>query len=401
MGFVVDRAHDGPLDPSLVDQAVRRMVCKWKMLSGRLEWSEERRVWALQIPDVLPASYATHTFTTSTSDYSYETPALTSTTAAILPRPPQALFRHPSTPKQAADYAKSNAPLLAVHITALSNHPEIIFLGICVPHTLVDATGMGMIVHALECELRGEEWTAPELQSEDSPNRLEVAVLDELECVKDVDKDGAEHSIVRDYRLATVWSKVVLIANVFWEYTFHQTERKNIFLGSDVVKTIVEPVKREVKEATGGKLFVSTGDVLWGCVPYIPVSSLQSTSIASLALLHRHHLDEARVPSTLSALLKLGDSGDIIPRRKMGMDFWHFSNQTNARITDFRGLGPLLSYWSYTVPLAIDHTVLFTELNGGYLLLGSMRRRRWGRIGGVLERLELARADDGAGEEER
>lgn len=379
MAFVVDRSSTGPLDPFVVDQAARRMVDKWRILAGRLEWSAERDTWGLRIPneDVLPASYATHSFTHSVSDYAYDLPLLTSSTASVLPRPPIALFRHSSTPRNAAEYAKRKAPLLAIHLTTLSKHPEIVLLGISVPHSLVDATGMGMVCQALDAELQGKEWSVPVLPAEGAPNPLDLAMDKAVEGL-----EGAAGGAMRDYAKATFWTTFVFLANLFWEYAWHGTETKNIYIGADVVKRIVDPAKREVREVSEEQEYVSTGDVLlaWllksvytgdtssntlaassvfsirpllpslgpyphnalllSSIPYLPTSSLSTTPLSTLALLHRRELLNARVPSSVASLASYR-KGNVLPKRARGMDYWVFSNQSVAGITKFRRAGTL------------------------------------------------------------
>lgn len=87
MAFVFDCSASDPLDPTVVDLAARKMVEKWRMLAGRLEWNSEvsllpdvrgallttrvapqRDRWCLQIPDdvTLPAGYVTHRSATPT-----------------------------------------------------------------------------------------------------------------------------------------------------------------------------------------------------------------------------------------------------------------------------------------------------------------------------------------------
>ncbi|KAL8293437.1 hypothetical protein RQP46_000138 [Phenoliferia psychrophenolica] len=389
MAFSIDRSGaTEALDPMCIDRAARRMVEKWRMLSGRFEWDKQRSMWALRIPtdDVLPASYATHTFTHTISSSPYTPPTPTSSCTRIDARPPISLFRHPSTPQDAASYHKLNAPLLNIHLTTLTRHPHLILLGISTPHSLADGTGMGMIAQALDAELSGRPWDPPQLPLEGSPNPLESAIEDALENVKDL--AGREDSLAlrRDYTPATLWTRARFISRLLWEYTWHRSEVKLITLGEDVVRKIVEPAKREAKAAGGGK-FVSTGDVVvaWllksiydassspntlascsvistrpllptlGPYPHnalvlaslasVPIPSLPSTPLSSLALLHRASLTTARVPETLAEITRYGS---LVPRRESGTDYWFFSNQVVAEITSFAALGPLVGYSTYT-----------------------------------------------------
>ncbi|KAK4705615.1 hypothetical protein P7C70_g593, partial [Phenoliferia sp. Uapishka_3] len=338
------------------------------------------------------------------------------------------LFRHPTTPKTAAEYAKTKSPLLAIHLTILENQPELVLLGICLPHTIVDASGFGMVVEALGKELKGEEWEAPPFPIDPELNFLEEALEEEISKLEKLERTpNSEEGIPRDFAVASFWGKVFLVFHLLVEYFWWEAETKNLFLGEDVVREIVEPVKREVKEMSEGREFVSTGDVLLAWVlksayandssqnsiastsvfslrpllpslplyphnalglfslPHIPIYSLSTTPLSILALTHRRSLLSARHPSTL-ALIKSGRlSGDLIPKRTWGYDNWHFSNQSKAGITKFEGLGRVVGYFSHTVPFAMPHTVLFTELERGVMILGSMRRSRWETLARVLD----------------
>lgn len=200
-------------------------------------------------------------FSHSHSDYPLEIPAFTASSATVIARPPIVLFRHPSTPQHAGAYAKSKAPLVAIHGTTLSNRSDVALLGISVPHTFVDAIGMGMIAKALDAELGGLEWAAPDLPSDaDERNWLEVSISESLKF--QAGQPEVEDLIMRDFTPATWWTKLAFLVNLAWEYTWHRTEIKIITLGSSVLGNIVESAKREVRTASGGDEYVSTADVL-------------------------------------------------------------------------------------------------------------------------------------------
>lgn len=357
------------------------------------------------------------------------------------------LFRDPSTPCHSANYAKRIHPLVSIHVTTLSKHPNVVLLGITVPHTLVDATGMGLIAKALDAELGGWAWTVPPLPLPDAPNPYSEATAKVLEEIKDEPPKETSLALRRDYVDATVWTRAVFIANVVWEYTWHRSELRVITLGADVVRKIVEPAKQEVKAMTDGREYVSTGDILvaWllkvrldylkilraprltrdspksvygasssknlvssctvlstrpllpslgvyphnalvlSALPSVSIPALPTTPISALALLHRRQLIADRVPSILGEVHKYGD---VVPRRDRGTDYWFHSNQIVAEITSFCSLGPLLGYWPYTMPGTLDHSTTFNELGDGYTILISMRRSRWKTMKKVLRKLE-------------
>ncbi|KAK4700860.1 hypothetical protein P7C70_g5384, partial [Phenoliferia sp. Uapishka_3] len=392
LAFIIDRSANGTSDVGnvtlRVDQAMRRVVEKWRMLSGNS--SSSSQLWAIRVPDdeVLPESYITHAFTTSISDNAYSIPELTPSTAVSFNRPPVALFRSPLTPVNNVASAKKQAPLLAVHITTLSKHPDIIFLGIALPHTLTDGTGFGMIVNALDCELRGDEWKVPPLPNEGDPNPF-VLVVGEAVKAHGSESETMEQLAARfwrDFEVDSWWGRIRYIAGLFWERYWHRAESRNVFLGEEVVRRLVEPVKREVRDITGGEEYVSTGDVLLSWVlksayagdtsekilghssvfnlrsvhssleayphnalaifnlPYLSTTSLQITPLSMLSLLHRRSLLAVRPWDTLLLLSSrldrsTGESSSMVYIRGPSVRFYVVPDML-AQAPMFKRVGP-------------------------------------------------------------
>lgn len=136
-------------------------------------------------------------------------------------------------------------------------------VGFSLPHGVLDGTGMGMCVHALDAELHGREWTAPPFQEE---NILQAEVVGFTKVVNGA--EGAPEIIpsgARDTVAPGWWALKWMLASIYlYEYWWHKNTFSSVFLGEDVLRRIVEPAKQEAYKATGER--VSTGDVLMAWV---------------------------------------------------------------------------------------------------------------------------------------
>lgn len=130
------------------------------MLAGRLRRNNKATRWEIDIPPhPVPTGYVTHTLTRSTIYASLPLPPKPTASAAFLvPALPLSHFRHSASPTRSVSYASKNKPFLAIHVSVL---PNCICVGISLPHGVVDATGFGMVVSALDAELNGREWEVP------------------------------------------------------------------------------------------------------------------------------------------------------------------------------------------------------------------------------------------------
>ncbi|KAK4698378.1 hypothetical protein P7C70_g7901, partial [Phenoliferia sp. Uapishka_3] len=367
LGFIIDRSDSTPLDPSTVDAAARRVVNRWEMLAGRIEWNKAAGVWSIITPgsSPLPASYSTHQFTTSASSETIEIPALESNSAILLPPPSSALFRHPSTPVSNADYAKTKSPILSVHITTLTGQEDVLLLGISAPHGVFDATGLGMIVAALDAELSGRQWTPPPSPSSAEGTNVLQRLLKESNSSSEGSTELGEE-MIRDFVPSTWTTWLWTVGSFAKEYFWNRVELKGLYLGEEVVRKIVEPIKEAAKEEGG---WVSTGDALveWllksiysgttspnslavssiftvrpifpslgpyphnavgsFSIPLIPISTLSKSPPAQIAKAHRSALTTSRTPSGLRSVADVvGTFKDRVPRRGVGEDSYIFTN---------------------------------------------------------------------------
>ncbi|KAK4705252.1 hypothetical protein P7C70_g954, partial [Phenoliferia sp. Uapishka_3] len=155
------------------------------------------------------------------------------------------------------EYESNDAPILAVHVTLFKNQPEIAVFGISIPHGVFDATGIGMVVHALDAELSGREWTPPPFPSSLRENKLEKVLESLLSASVGNYADGED--MIRDFVPATWVAWLWMLASIAYEYFWHRVELRVIYLGEDVVEKVVEPIKEAArKEGT----WVSSGDAL-------------------------------------------------------------------------------------------------------------------------------------------
>lgn len=276
VGYVLD--VDG-VDASQVDQAFRRVCEKWRLLAGRIEWSKKVRrdstrhseknkvadtctkqhgVWTVRTPLVepLPADYKTHGFTssTSTSPLGVPIPNLTPSSAEFLPsQPSSAAFRDPTVPKTTSAMASNKHPLVSLHVSTFSDCTTV---GITFPHSVFDGTGMGSVISALDCELNRRPWTPPAFQEE---NILEVELLKEIV----VPEGTTIPEPNRDFVPFSIFNLARFLAALVYERLWHKDTMGGIFLGEEAQQKLVDEVKGQVKRETGGREFVSTGDVLY------------------------------------------------------------------------------------------------------------------------------------------
>ncbi|KPV77860.1 uncharacterized protein RHOBADRAFT_51660 [Rhodotorula graminis WP1] len=384
-----------------LEAATRRVVAKWPLLQGHAVWQKEKGIWGVDVPDEPLTTSRPFLFSSTRIAKPYAKAASlsapleplerTSSPCAFQPAHKLSFFRSASLPTTFAGYAKSHASFLAVHATLFA---DVVAVGLTAPHGLVDATGLGWAVRALGAELHGEAWAVPPLAMDaQGDNVLAVG----LEAIKrgpertrdgeldggavalegdeddgDVESSAAKHALAGWVSASSLKNVACFLANYAWEKLRNHDEPRHVFLSRRAVDALVDSVKAEVRRETGGKEWVSTGDVLtaWALkavhadeatshtaaavspvfalrdllslasyphnavAPYpfspspIPLSTLATTSIGSLALTHRRSLDKARtrpfVRATLARMDELawsnGGQVPIMPARAWP---WH------------------------------------------------------------------------------
>lgn len=137
----------------------------------------------------------------------------------------------------------------------------------------------------------------------------------------------------------------------------------------------------------------------------IPLSSLATTSLATLALHHRRSLLAARDPARLAPLLdtlRTKGYSDILPPDSFATDLWIISNQTISERARTVNWGRLVGwgdrdgarapdkgrFWMWSGRRGIDHVLSLNRVEGGWFVNGSIRRSRWASVERELARLE-------------
>lgn len=108
--------------------------------------------------------------------------------------------------------------------------------------------------------------------------------------------------------------------------------------------------------------------------PPIPITSLPTTRLSTIALAHREALKTARDPAAVRATFSwTAKHGDGYLARRPGTDSWIFTNQAVANLPRI-DLGERLDqFWTWNVPTPPDHCVALNKLNGGYVIMGPLR----------------------------
>ncbi|KAG5650795.1 hypothetical protein H0H81_011017 [Sphagnurus paluster] len=251
LGYVLDSVNITTLEA-----AAKRVVEKWRLLAGRIEWEPTLETWAVRVPVNGDVSSRVKV-TASKLDTPLDAPILPvdKSSTEILACPSLIFFRHPSTPNNPSSYASSNAPLLSIHITELANCTCV---GISFPHVLFDAFGLGKIIRALHAELHGTPWSPPPFSEKgimsETLNELSKDVLDSAE------PPAALADLQQGVASIGVRSLISLSVSLTYEHFWQKLENKAVYLGEKVVEKMVRKAKDELKKS--GKSWVSTADIL-------------------------------------------------------------------------------------------------------------------------------------------
>ncbi|GAA5973853.1 hypothetical protein JCM11641_003193 [Rhodosporidiobolus odoratus] len=284
-------AEDGQDLLRRLEEAASRVVRRWPLLAGIPEMGSDG-LWLVNVPDDVDAigrQRPLYTFTTATLSQTYQTAAnlarpptpFFATPSGILFNPTRNLFIHPSRPASMAEHAAQQRPLLDIHVTVLS---DAVAVGISVPHGVFDGTGIGQVLSALTSELRGEDWQVPSA-FEHNPfiDALEDLAKDEKVEERAKAEKQVFPSLWESWKPFTPIGLKKFLWSAKWENWWNRSEAKWLFLKQDLVDSMVAKTKAEVKQETGGREYVSTGDIL------------------AAWLLKAAHADESSSSDTLSA----------------------------------------------------------------------------------------------------
>ncbi|KAG6830789.1 hypothetical protein H0H87_007042 [Tephrocybe sp. NHM501043] len=417
LGYVVKS-----VDVALLEAAAKRMINKWRLLAGRLEWSKENTTWCIRVPLKGDVSHRVK-FTTSRAAVPLDTPLtiLGENTVDVLPRPSLKFFRHSSTPNSLGSFSSSNAPLVSIHVSEIANCTCV---GISVPHGVFDAFGIGQIIQALDAELSGKSWDVPAF----SETNVMRETLNELAAATPLytEEPAALTDVQREFIGMSVKNALTFGVGIGYEYLWQKTETKGLYLGQAAVEGIVQRVKDEVKNSGPG--WVSTGDVLaaWFlkaafsqetdsnsvCVthaislrstlveknpafenythnsimpcsmPPVTKQEIATKSLAELAVLNRRSFDAVRNIPFVQAynhwVASVG--GNAIPSRRRGAESVIFSNQVIGHLDAIDFGSETFAFWHWNAPLLPDHSIVLNKFKGGYIIEAAIRRKRWNAV---------------------
>ncbi|KAG6915829.1 hypothetical protein DXG01_009662 [Tephrocybe rancida] len=411
------------VDGAALEAAAKRLVDKWRLLAGRLEWSKDLSTWCIRVPLEGNVSHRVKFTTNKLAVPLSDTPItiLGESSAEILTRPALKNFRHSSTPSSLSAFSSSNSPIVSIHVTELANCTCI---GISVPHGVFDAFGIGQVIRGLNAELGYRPWVVPVF----SETNIMRETLNELAAASPLygEEPATLADVRREFAATNVRNVVTFGAGIAYEYLWKKANVKAVYLGEAVVKGMVQKVKDEVKKSGAG--WVSTGDVMvaWflktafaketdkNLVCVTTTISLRSTladkdpafenythnsimpcsmapltktelatkSLAELAVLNRQTIDAVRNVPFVQAynhwVAKIG--GNAIPTRRLGADSWIFSNQVIGHLDEIDFGSEMFAFWHWNAPLIPDHSVLLNKFKGGYIIEAGIRPSRWDAI---------------------
>ncbi|KAG6819370.1 hypothetical protein H0H93_012453, partial [Arthromyces matolae] len=230
------------LDIYALRAALHRVIDKWRLLAGYVEWSNTLSKWCIRVP--LQGDVSSRLkFTTSKKATRLQPSFVVNEqdSAHISTRPPLPYFRHESVPHDLQSYSSSKSPLLSVHVTELLNCACV---GFTIPHGVFDGGGSWQILHALKQELHGKPWDPPAI----SQSNILQEALDDLErapsMYNDIHQETATYSALRRYFVPrSVITVATILGRTVYEHVRHNVESKTVYLGP---KAIVK-LRREAR----------------------------------------------------------------------------------------------------------------------------------------------------------
>ncbi|KAG6819200.1 hypothetical protein H0H93_014405 [Arthromyces matolae] len=419
-----------------------RVIDKWRLLAGHVEWAQHLSSWCVRVPlqgDVTNRLGFTTTKLKIRLDPCFVVNEHAS--AQVITRPPLNLFRAPSIPSDLQSYATSKTPIISIHITELLNCTCI---GFSFPHGVLDAVGIGHFIHGLDAELNGRPWDAPAISS----TNIVQEVLDTLEAAPpmydDIHRETAAFSALkRSMEHASFLNKLAMLRHVAYEHIWHGVETRTVYLGEKVVAKLLRETRSEVERLGAGS--VSMGDILAAwilkaltvgdtdddliCInsiysiramlqenypaikdyplindkeidngftnyPLPPLSKQQLArmSVAEVAILHNNSLKPASEIAWVQAYNKYTKKtlrGRIIPSLRKGEEGWLYSNQVIGRIDRIDYGSKMFGVWIWFTPLQPHNQVGVNKFKGGFLIQSSNRPARWRAVAKAVEELNL------------
>ncbi|KAG6815916.1 hypothetical protein H0H93_008846 [Arthromyces matolae] len=427
------------VDPSILKAAAIRVIDKWRLLAGQVEWSAKLSGYCIRVPTQGDISHRL-TFTTSKSSNRLDPAFLVNdeSSAHVLSRPPLKYFRHASVPSSIHSYAASKAPIVSIHVTHLKNCACI---GLTFPHGVFDAVGMGHCLHGLDHELHGRPWDAPIV----SEKNILQEVLDDLESsprmYDDIHQETATFSSLRRALVpATYTNLMYLLTDIVKENVWHRAETKAVYLGPNIVKKMVREIKDEVQRF-GNVPPVSTGDILtawmlkalhadeddattvclisifslramfaekyptmrdyphngFALCPLPPFTKQQlaQKSLAELAIFHRQGLkpaSEIAWAQAYNTYLNKALRGHFFCTQGSNQEGWGFSNQDIGRADQIDFGSRMAAFWVWFTPTQPHRYIGINRYKEGYIIEATARSSRWRAVERVVKELDIPQA---------
>ncbi|KAG2012215.1 hypothetical protein CC2G_012251 [Coprinopsis cinerea AmutBmut pab1-1] len=151
---------EGHINEKILRGALDRVVAKWPLLAGRIEFVDKKPHFRVPFGN-LPPGYETYSLTSRTShlplSHHVKLPL-----APFSEIPPIDLFMSNERYKLGGLKSYESAPFTHWHITYFEEDGEKhSCIGVLYSHALFDAVGSSMLLHAVEAELAGKEWDVP------------------------------------------------------------------------------------------------------------------------------------------------------------------------------------------------------------------------------------------------
>ncbi|KAG6849319.1 hypothetical protein H0H93_009460 [Arthromyces matolae] len=244
------------VDIQALKAAAIRVVDKWRVLAGHLQWSKKLSSWCIQVPLQGDISHRIK-FTTRKLATHLGPPFMIGSSSTVLTRPPLKYFRDSSVPHDLRSFASSKAPFISIHVTEFLNCACV---GISFTHGILDAFAFGLFMNGLTHELKGIPWEAPPV-SETNPLRVALKDLESIPPMYDPNDPAMIRGLRRTFVPYTMRNNMTFEGSIAYQEIFHHLEDKMLYLRGKGLETLLREAKDEIKRS-GCNEPVSEGDIL-------------------------------------------------------------------------------------------------------------------------------------------
>ncbi|KAF5357712.1 hypothetical protein D9758_007517 [Tetrapyrgos nigripes] len=282
--FVTGWLLEGTLDQRKIEEALKRVTGKWRMLAGRLDSTEQMQngkkttKWGIRIPlGEIPLEYTTFALTAVESSVplteyvplSSETSASRTSLPLHTPSLPFSQFIHPSTPRQYRDWKSKFYPVTCWHIThfpaSLSRAGKsYTCVGFARSHGIFDGTGAALVMKALIAELSGTDWDVPQLPpllpgGERYENPVETCLSDALRAHEARPRNYTDYP---GYSVMSLNLALRLLKFHFWQKWKKGAKRRVFIIPKRGVDALMREVRNGLDGVDGEDVRVSSGDII-------------------------------------------------------------------------------------------------------------------------------------------